>query len=81
MLDKVKAYVGRPEVRSALYRLALVVSAFLAAKYAVDGSYVAIVNGLLAVLFGVADANVPRGVDPAPEPVEASYPDAPYMVN
>ena len=64
MIDKLKGYLAQPQTRSALYRLALAVTAFLAAKYAVDGSLLAIVNGLLAVAFGIADANVPAA-DPA----------------
>lgn len=69
VIEKLKGYIARPQVRSSLYRLALAVAAFLAAKYALDGSLLAIVNGALAVLFGVADANVP-----APEPDTGGWP-------
>jgi hypothetical protein len=75
--DWVRLQLSNPATRSALYKFALAVSTFLAAKYAIDGSLMAIVNGALAVLFGVADANVSYEPEPEPEP---GYPDAPYMI-
>ena len=80
MIDKLKGYLAKPEVRSALYKLALMVAAFLAAKYAIDGNLLAIVNGLLAVLFGVANANVPSAEPVAVEP-QAEYPEPSYLLN
>lgn len=71
MIESLKAYIARPEVRASLYRVAIAVSVYLAARYAIDGNLLAIVNGLLAVVFGVAHANVPT---PDPEPFGDAVP-------